>query len=179
MARATAQIYASYPDYGKVAPDFVQAVATHLNSYYSTPWVLDRLADPRTGIATTTLLMPSVSQLRDFAMKAIDERAKFERYHEVQKRKQTYSAPSARAREPFRPFPKLWAAFADEPAIVDRLDWIGFTFAQLDNFGRTHATRGIDAARVAIANATPGFTDKWTPPPPKVDISDLPDRLDA
>lgn len=78
--------------------------------------------------------------------------------------------------QPFRPFPRLWEAFAPEPEIVAKLDRDLFSFDQLNHFGMTHATRGVDAARKEILDTKPGWTDKWTPAPPRVDISDFPDR---
>lgn len=52
-------------------------------------------------------------------------------------------------RTPFRPFPALWAAFADEPAIIAILDNPP-SFAFLDDAGRALAMRGKDAARQFI-----------------------------
>lgn len=52
-------------------------------------------------------------------------------------------------RTPFRPFPALWEAFADDPAILAKLDNPG-SFAFLDDAARTLARRGKDAARVFI-----------------------------
>lgn len=78
-------------------------------------------------------------------------------------------------RTPFRPFPALWAAFADEPEIIKLLDNPG-SFAFLDDAGRTLAMRGKDAARAFIS----------PPPDPRlaamrdamsgVDSPDLPPR---
>lgn len=53
-------------------------------------------------------------------------------------------------RSPFRPFPALWAAFADEPEIIKTLDHPpGFAF--LDDAARILAIRGKDAARAMIS----------------------------
>ncbi len=52
-------------------------------------------------------------------------------------------------REPFRPFPRLWAAFQDEPEIIALLDKAP-SFGFLDDAGRALAVQGKDAARKFI-----------------------------
>ncbi len=58
---------------------------------------------------------------------------------------------------PFRPYPKLWAAFADEPAIIDALERGGLNFDHLTEASKRHAMRGKDEAREYIA-ATANIT---------------------
>lgn len=52
-------------------------------------------------------------------------------------------------RPPFRPFPKLWEAFVDEPDLLDPQKNL-LTFAQLFDASRALATRGKDAARTIL-----------------------------
>lgn len=164
VKRTAALIYTSYPDYGKAPQEFTAAVMEHLSTYYASPWVLDALADPKTGIATTTLLMPSVSQIAEFAKDAIGARAEKEafdrRYDRAQAGRQAFT-PAVRA--PFRPYPALWAAFDKEPEIITALD-DPHSFDWLTEASRTLAVRGMDAARDFIQ------------PKPDPRYADLPNR---
>lgn len=76
-------------------------------------------------------------------------------------RQGSFFAPT---RQPFRPFPALWEAFAGEPAVIEALDRPRGGFAFLDDASRVFATRGKDAARQFIL--------------PEADprLADLPDR---
>lgn len=119
----------------------------HLSTYTYAPWVLDVLADRKNGIATTTLLMPSVYQIAEFAKKAIADRALKENQEERYRGAQARRSPAVYVRSgPFRPFPKLWEAFADDPEATAALDNPG-SFAFLDDVGRVFATRGKHVAR--------------------------------
>lgn len=56
-------------------------------------------------------------------------------------------------RTPFRPFPRLWEAFADEPDIIEILDHPPGGFSFLNEASRTFAMRGKDPAREFIKPA--------------------------
>lgn len=122
----------------------------HLSTYTYAPWVLDALADRKTGIATETMLMPSVYQIAEFAKKAIADRALKEGQEARYARAQAQRSPARYVKPPpFRPFPRLWEAFADEPAVIQALDNPG-SFGFLDDASRLLATRGKDKARAFI-----------------------------
>jgi hypothetical protein len=85
--------------------------------------------------------------------------------------------PTKRPEGPFRPYPKLWEAFADEPEMIIILDNRHpdhlQSFESLTQYSKTLAVRGKEAAREEILR--PRKMTGWIPPPPKVDISDFPD----
>jgi hypothetical protein len=61
-----------------------------------------------------------------------------------------YAARTGRpAREPFRPFPKLWEAFADDPETLAILD-SGLSFDRLFGASEMLATRGKQEARATL-----------------------------
>jgi hypothetical protein len=79
-------------------------------------------------------------------------------------------------KQPFRPYPKLWAAFADEPEMIIILDNRHPDFLQdfdrLTFYSKTLAMHGKEAARTEIMR--PRGPKGYVPPMPKWDISELP-----
>ncbi len=75
-------------------------------------------------------------------------------------------------RKPFRPFPKLWEAFADDAEATERLN-SGMSFNALFDASKALAMYGKAEARTKIFARPLG--SGWTPPLPRVDISDFPD----
>lgn len=144
-------IYSSYPDFNKTPKEFLATIIQTLMQWPEA--IIYQIADKRTGIQTKEMFPPNVAAITKIAEEIIAkgaERADLEkRYGDAQARRRPSTPPVL---TPFRPFPKLWEAFADEPEIIAILDKAP-SFASLDDAGRALATRGKDAARQMILPA--------------------------
>jgi hypothetical protein len=140
---AAGQIFSSYPDYGKAPKEYLASVIEYLALLPD--YVVAKLADRQTGIATKSQYLPTIAEIKIAADTIMEDRAKEVRYANLQSRR--IALPSYRV--PFRPFPKLWGAFADEPAVIKLLDHPG-SFDFLNVASRTLATQGKEAARTFI-----------------------------
>ena len=137
---------------------------------------VEAMLHPLTGIAARCKFLPTAADVMEFVE---SRKSRFEppvsmltdsgyKRFEVSRR-----VPAPPARKPFRPFPKLWAAFENEPEVYRKLSG-GLPFDQIDSAAKALAIRGRDDARKIIMRKSE--TSKWTPPAPRVDISDFPDR---
>lgn len=142
------QIFSSFPDYGKAPKEYIASLIEFIAQYPE--HIIRALGDPHKGIAVHQSFLPTKPEIKAFADHLIGAQTKADEYTQLDRRKR-YSQMTAlpRYRTPFRPFPALWAAFADEPAIIKLLDEAA-SFAFLDDAGRTLAMRGKAAAREII-----------------------------
>jgi len=113
-------------------------------------WIIEKLASRTQGLTMRhPEFPPSVGQVVKMAS---DLQAKVGEEQERAKRIQQQFAERRalpRTKEPFRPFPKLWEAFADEPDLLDpQKNYL--TFDRLFDASKALATRGKDAARTIL-----------------------------
>lgn len=104
-------------------------------------YVVDKIADRLTGIAAQSQYLPTIADLKVFADRAMEDRAKEIRYSRLQGLKPSLPPPRTR----FRPFPKLWQAFADDQHTIDKLD-ASLPFDTLFDASKALATKGKPAA---------------------------------
>ena len=131
------KILKRYPDYAKCTPEYLAAITEVLASCdYRTQ---RRLEDIITGISARHAFLPTVA---DF-VKFVDE---------LNPRASTFNRSEYRVlnepRQPFRPYPKLWEAFADEPHLLKVRDSLNFD--RLTQASKRLATEGREAARAVL-----------------------------
>jgi hypothetical protein len=136
----------SYPDYGKAPPEFLLTMAETL-SYLSEEEVAAVL-DPRTGVTSKTEFLPTNKHIQEVVREHHDRKAGFapstsgyQRFESVCTEKDLRPDKT-----PFRPFPKLWTVFKDEPDLMK-----GHTFEVLWDASRSLAMFSKDAARDVLA----------------------------
>ena len=104
--------------------------------------------DPRNGVTAETEFLPTNKQIQDVVNEYHDRKKRFapstsgyQRFKSVCTEKDV--APD---KTPFRPFPKLWTEFAEEPWLLK-----GHTFETLFEASRSLAVFGKEAARDVLA----------------------------
>jgi hypothetical protein len=142
--RAAKTIFARYPN-PKAGPEYLVELVNCLAD--QPQWIVDRLADRHLGItAKHRSFVPGIGDVLDMVASLNEMEERYTRYGDAQKRFLLRSTPVL---QPFRPFPKLWDVFADEPAVIKLLDHPG-SFDFLNVASRTLATQGKEAARTFI-----------------------------
>lgn len=142
--RAAKKILASFPDYGKAPPEYVVNLAESLS--YLNEDELSVVLHPLNGVAARCKFLPTFADI--FAV-LVEHRAKQEQFkpaHTAYKRFEPAPETPVKVDTVFRPFPKLWAAFSDEPGLMK-----GHTFEALSEAARSLAMFGKDAARDVLA----------------------------
>lgn len=147
MARKAAKkILTSYPDYGKAPPEYAVNLAEYLS--FLTEEEIAAVMDPRTGVTSKTDFLPTNKHVQEVVNEYDERKAKYrpsnsgyQRFASVVTEKDVMQDKT-----PFRPFPKLWAAFEDEPWLLK-----GHTFDRLWEASRSLAMFGKDAARDVLA----------------------------
>jgi hypothetical protein len=147
----------------RVATGFVDKLIAVLEGFPAE--TIERLVDPQRGLPRHFSRMPSLKDIADFAGKLTVEgheqlrrntepepdnrelRSEGERKAFAEKVRRSPEPPLTR--EPFRPFPKLWEAFADDPEALRRLDSC-LAFPMVEAASRALARDGPTAARIAL-----------------------------
>lgn len=146
--KAAKTIFARYPN-PKAGPEYLVELVNCLAE--QPQWIVDRLADRHLGItAKHTQFIPSIGDVLDLISKMMEMEERRQHYGEAQKRFAPRSTPNIK---PFRPYPRLWSAFADEPEIIQLLD-SATAFDWLTEASKRLAARGKDEARKFIHPAT-------------------------
>lgn len=137
-------IFARYPN-PKAGPEYLVELT---NSLAEQPqWIVDRVADRHLGItAKHKSFAPSIGEVLDMIASLHDMEARSQRYEKAQTRRQPIRQ---RVTEPFRPFQKLWDAFADDRPTIEKLD-LGLPFDTLFDASKALATRGKRSAFAII-----------------------------
>lgn len=126
-------ILSRFPDYGKSPPEYLAGMAELLSTFPAD--MLRTMTDPRIGISAKHKFLPTQADVIEFAD------------HLRQKRETVRDLRDGRIPEPVglgvkaMPFPKLWAAFADEPELLHR------NFELLSEASRALGMHGKEAAR--------------------------------
>ena len=147
MARKAAKkILSSYPDYGKASPDYAVLLAEFLS--FLTEEEIGAVMHPRHGVTAKTEFLPTNKQIQEVVNEYHARKKQFapstsgyQKFSSVCTEKDV--APD---KTPFRPFPKLWAEFKEEPWLLK-----SHTFDVLWEASRSLAMFGKDAARDVLA----------------------------
>ena len=131
------KILKRYPEYGKAPVEYLAAITELLAACdYRTQC---RMADIMTGISARCQFLPTVADFAKFAAEINPPTSNFNRAEY-----RVLDEP----RQPFRPYPKLWEAFADEPGLLKMRD--SLTFDRLTQASLRLATEGREAARAVL-----------------------------
>lgn len=147
MARKAAKkILISYPDYGKAPPEYAVMLAEFMS--FLTEEEIAAVMDPRHGVTTKTEFLPTNKHIKEVVDEYHERKRKFapstsgyQRFESVVTEKDVRPDKT-----PFRPFPKLWEVFADEPWLLK-----SHTFETLCEASRSLAMFGKDASRDVLA----------------------------
>lgn len=147
MARKAAKkILTSYPDYGKAPPEYAINLAEYLS--FLTEDEIGVVMHPKTGITSKTAFLPTNADIQALLREHEERQAKFRPTNSGYQRFESVVTEKDAVRDtaPFRPFPKLWAAFYDEPWLMK-----GQTFERLCEASRSLAMFGKESARDVLA----------------------------
>lgn len=108
---AAKTILSRYPDYGKSSPEYLASIAELLADI--PPENLRVMTDKFIGISAKCKFLPTHADFVEF-----DEALEAKRYATRDLRQGRVPEPIYSAKP--MPFPKLWAAFRDEPHLLDR-----------------------------------------------------------
>ena len=142
MARKAAKkILTSYPDYGKAPPEYGVNLAEYLS--FLTPDEISVVMNPRTGITAKTQFLPTNAEIQALLREHEEKQRQFKTHTHYKRFDSVVTEQDvATDRTPFRPFPKLWKEFGDEPWVLK-----GHTFETLAEASRSLAMFGKESAR--------------------------------
>lgn len=143
--KAAKKILTSYPDYGKAPPEYAVNLAEHLS--FLTEDEIALVMHPKHGITVRSAYLPTNADIQTLLREHEQKRTQFQS-HTAYQRFESVCTPQDAApdRTPFRPYPKLWAEFKDEPWLMK-----GHAFEVLTEASRSLAMFGKDAARDVLA----------------------------
>lgn len=144
--KAAKKILTSYPDYGKAPPEYGVNLAEYLS--YLTNEEIAVVMHPKTGITAKTPYLPTNAEIQALLRADEERREKYRQSNSGYQRFQSVVTKEDVMRDntPYRPFPKLWAAFREEPWLMK-----GHTFETLSEASRSLALLGLEAARDVLA----------------------------
>lgn len=144
--KAAKKILTSYPDYGKAPPEYGVNLAEYLS--YLTEDEIAVVMHPKTGITSKTTFLPTNAEIQALLREHEEKQRQFKPTNSGYQRFESVVTPSDGVKDttPFRPFPKLWAAFSEEPWLMK-----GHTFEFLWEASRSLGMLGKDAARDVLA----------------------------
>lgn len=131
--KAAKAIITRYPEYGKAPPEYLAGLAKLLATYEGD--VLAEMTDLRSGISARHKFLPTPADFVEFADQIFARRASMRDL-----RNGRVPEPIGRGGKP-RPFPRLFDAFQQEPALLVR------TFDTLSEASKALARHGTEAAR--------------------------------
>lgn len=131
----------------RVATGFVDKLIDVLADYPAE--IVERLVDPKRGLPRQFARMPSLKEIADAAEKLAAQDHDRQRYRDMPAKPLRYSTIEAPPREPFRPFPKLWEAFAADREVMAALD-SHLPFPQVEAASRALARSGPTEARAVL-----------------------------
>ena len=147
MARKAAKkILTSYPDYGKAPPEYGVNLTEYLS--YLTEEEIAVVMHPKNGITARSTYLPTNADIQAVLREHEEKKRRFEPTNSgYQRFASVCSASDAKpSKTLFKPFPKLWEAFNDEPWLLK-----GHTFEYLWEASRSLAMFGKDSARDVLA----------------------------
>lgn len=136
----------SYPDYGKAPPEYGVNLAEYLS--YLTEDEIAVVMHPKKGITARSAYLPTNADIQALLREHEERQRQFKPSHTHYQRFASACTEKDAVvdKTPFRPFPKLWAAFTEEPWLLK-----GHTFETLADASRSLAMLGKDAARDVLA----------------------------
>lgn len=149
-AKMARTIFSRYPNTDRAPPEYL---AEMINCLAEQPKrIIDRVADRHLGITSKhPTFLPTVGQIVDMITALHEQEARAERYGTLRSR---FSSVEPKPFQRAIPFPKLWAAFAEEPEALEALNTAG-SFSMLFDASKLLATRGKDAARSVLGCEAP------------------------
>ncbi len=140
---AVEKVLSRYPDYGKTPREYVAGLAELLAEYPDD--ILDTLCDKRIGISAVERFIPSPAAFVEYI-----EKLEARRYATRDLRKGRVPEPIGNSTK-VMPFPKLAAAFKDEPHMLCR------SFDCLSDASKALATIDQEAARQVLQKGKSNF----------------------
>lgn len=147
MARKAAKkILSSYPDYGKAPPEYGVNLAEYLS--FLTQDEIAAVMDPKHGVTARCQFLPTNADIQACLKDSQERREKFTPTNSGYQRFGSVCTPNDAKpdKTPFRPYPRLWEAFGDEPWLLK-----GHSFETLTEASRSLAMFGKDSARDVLA----------------------------
>jgi hypothetical protein len=137
---------ASFPDYGKAPPEYVVNLAESLSHLSEEDLAV--VLHPINGVAARTKFLPTFADIAAVLQEHKNRQEQFKPAHTPYRRFESVVTPAdvAKPKAKFQPYPKLWAAFADEGELL-----VGHTFETLTEASRSLAMFGKDAASDVLA----------------------------
>lgn len=144
--KAAKRILTSYPDYGKAPPEYGVNLAEYLS--YLSDEEMAVVMHPKTGITSKTSFLPTNADIQALLREHEERQRQFKPTNSgYQRFASVVTEQDARPdKTPFRPYPKLWEAFSEEPWLLK-----GHTFELLTEASRSLAMFGKDADRDVLA----------------------------
>lgn len=144
--KAAKKILTSYPDYGKAPPEYGVNLAEYLS--FLTNDEIAVVMHPKTGITSKTPYLPTNAEIQALLREHEERQAKFKPTNSGYQRFESVVTkddltPKTRT---FQPYPKLWAAFKEEPWLLK-----GHTFETLTEASRSLTLLGLESARDVLA----------------------------
>lgn len=144
--KAAKRILTSYPDYGKAPPEYGVNLAEYLS--YLSDEEIAVVMHPKTGITSKTSFLPTNAEIQALLREHEERQRQYKPAHtHYQRFASVVTDRDARPdKTPFRPYPKLWEAFAEEPWLLK-----SHNFETLTEASRSLAMFGKEAARDVLA----------------------------
>ena len=144
--RAAKKILSAFPDYGKAPPEYVVNLAESLS--YLSEEELAVVLHPLNGVTARTKFLPTFADITAVLQDHRNRQEQFKPAHTPYSRFESVVTPAdaPKPKAKFQPYPKLWAAFADEGELLT-----GHTFETLTEASRSLAMFGKDSARDVLA----------------------------
>lgn len=144
--KAAKKILTSYPDYGKAPPEYGVNLAEYLS--YLTEDEIALVMHPKRGVTARTAYLPTNADIQALLREEEERKLKFKPSNSGYQRFESVCAErdAKPDKTPFRPFPKLWEVFAEEPWLLK-----SHTFETLSEASKSLAMFGVDAARDVLA----------------------------
>jgi hypothetical protein len=131
----------SYPDYGKAPPEYGVNLTEYLS--YLTDDEMSVVMHPKHGITARSTYLPTNADIQALLREAEQKRDQFKSRTIYQRFASVCTEKDALPdKTPFRPFPKLWETFKEEPWLLK-----SHTFETLSDASRSLSMFGKEAAR--------------------------------
>jgi hypothetical protein len=144
--RAAKKILASYPDYGKAPPEYAINLAEYLS--FLTPDEISVVMHTKNGVTARCQYLPTNAEIQACLREHEEKQRQFTPSNSGYQRFESVCTPQDAKpdKTPFRPYPKLWTEFADEPWLLK-----SHTFETLTEASRSLAMFGKESARDVLA----------------------------
>ena len=143
--KAAKKILTSYPDYGKAPPEYGVNLTEYLA--YLADDELAIVMHPKHGITARSPYLPTNADIQSLLREEEQKRDQF-KSRTIYQRFASVCTPKDATPDKtlFRPYPKLWEVFKEEPWLMK-----GHTFEVLTEASKSLAMFGKDAARDVLA----------------------------